>query len=193
MSRPFDGSANAGLRLDGQVAIVTGAGRGLGREYALALALGGAKVLVNGRGISSDEPERRVVEEIVARGGEAMLGMASVTDDVAVEALVNRVINRWGRVDVLVNNAGFLKDRPFAKCALEDFRSVVDVHLMGSVICTRSVWNLMLEQRYGRVVMIISSSGLAGNFGQAAYSAAKMGLVGLMNTLGSKVGSATCT
>jgi NAD(P)-dependent dehydrogenase (short-subunit alcohol dehydrogenase family) len=163
------------IRLDGQVAVVT---------YAIALSQRGAKVVVSGRGSSVDEAELRVVDEINSAGGQAMLGVASVTDRAAVNAMVRSVLNQWGRIDILINNAGFVRDRAFAKCDLDDFQSVLDVHLMGSVNCTKAVWNSMLEQAYGRIVLIISSSGLAGNFGQAAYSAAKMGLVGLMNTLG---------
>lgn len=172
------------LRLDGQVAIVTGAGRGLGRDYALALAARGARVVVNGRGTAGGNAEANVVAQITAAGGQAVVGIASVTDPQAIEGLVADTINRWGRIDILVNNAGFVRDKSFAKLELEDFRAVIDVHLNGAANCTKAVWGHMLEQRYGRVVMIISSSGLAGNFGQAAYSAAKMGLVGLMNTLG---------
>jgi len=178
-----DPTLNA-IRLDGQVAMITGAGRGLGREYAIALSQRGAKVVVNGRGSSGDNAEQRVVDEINSAGGQAMLGLASVTDRAGVNALVRDVLDQWGRIDILINNAGFVRDRAFAKCDLDDFQAVLDVHLMGSVNCTKAVWNSMLEQGHGRIVLIISSSGLAGNFGQAAYATAKMGLVGLMNTLG---------
>jgi NAD(P)-dependent dehydrogenase (short-subunit alcohol dehydrogenase family) len=175
--------ANAS-RFDGQVAIVTGAGRGLGRHYALALAARGAKVVVNGRSPAASSPERRVVDEIIAAGGEAMAAVASVTDERAVAKMVVDAIGRWGRIDILVSNAGFVRDRSFAKLDLDDFRAVIDVHLNGAAIVTRAVWNQMLARGYGRVILTTSSAGLAGNFGQAAYAAAKMGLVGLMHVLG---------
>jgi NAD(P)-dependent dehydrogenase (short-subunit alcohol dehydrogenase family) len=177
------------IRFDGKVAIVTGAGGGLGREHALALAARGAKVVVNDLGASRDgtggssAAAEAVVAEIVAAGGEAMANGASVTDPVAVQAMVDAAIAKWGSVDILVNNAGILRDKSFAKMTLEDFRFVVDVHLMGAVNCTKAVWDGMRERNYGRIVMTTSSSGLYGNFGQANYGAAKMALVGLMQTL----------
>lgn len=176
--------AIAPIRFDGQVAVVTGAGRGLGRQYALALAARGAKVVVNGRGGRNGEAERAVVDEITAKGGEAVALVGDVADARAMREMVADTLALWGRIDVLVNNAGFVRDKSFAKLGLDDFRAVLDVHLMGAVHCAKAVWTHMLERRYGRIVMIISSSGLAGNFGQAAYSAAKMGMVGLANTLG---------
>ncbi len=173
----------------GQVAIVTGAGGGLGREHALALAARGAKVVVNdlggardGSGASQSAAEA-VVAEILAAGGEAIASAASVTDFQAVSQMVAETMAKWGRVDVLVNNAGILRDKSFAKMELDDFRLVVDVHLMGAVNCTKAVWNIMRDQNYGRIVMTTSSSGLFGNFGQSNYGAAKMALVGLMQTL----------
>ena len=177
------------MRFDGRVAIVTGAGGGLGREHALALAKRGAKVVVNDLGGARDgsggsaSAAESVVTEIVAAGGEAMSNAASVTDYVAVEAMVAAAMARWGRVDIVVNNAGVLRDKTFAKMELDDFRFVMDVHLMGAVHCTKAVWDLMRDQNYGRIVMTTSSSGLYGNFGQANYGAAKMALVGLMQTL----------
>lgn len=177
---PSRGAVTA-IRLDGQVAIVTGASRGLGREFALALAERGARVLVHARTAQAAEP---VVQAIAEQGGEAMAWGAEITDAPAVQALVAAVLARWGRVDILVNNAGFVRDRSFAKLAPADFADVVNAHLMGSFHCTHAVWPGMLAQGYGRIVMIVSSSGLAGNFGQAAYAAAKMGLVGLAQTLG---------
>ena len=172
-----------------RVAIVTGAGGGLGRQHALALARRGAKVLVNDLGGSSDgrgasaSAAQAVVEEIQAWGGKAIANSASVTEFSAVSAMVQQAMDAWGRVDVLVNNAGILRDKSFAKMELADFRLVLDVHLMGAVHCCKAVWPIMMAQKYGRIVMTTSSSGLFGNFGQANYGAAKMALVGLMQTL----------
>lgn len=175
--------------LKGRVAIVTGAGRGLGLEHAMLLARLGARVLVNDLGSdttgagTSQSPAQTVAEEITAAGGEAIASGASVTDYAQVEKLVKDTVGHWGRVDILVNNAGVLRDRSFASLDLEDFRFVMDVHLMGAVHCTKAVWNLMRAQNYGRIVMTTSSSGLYGNFGQSNYGAAKLALVGLMQTL----------
>ena len=166
--------------LDGRVAIVTGAGGGLGREHALFLASRGARVVVNDR---AREAAEAVAGEIAAAGGTAISLPASVTDEAAIGSMVGRTMAEWGRVDILINNAGILRDKSFAKMTLEDFRAVVDVHLMGAVICTKAVWDQMRTQKYGRIVMTTSSSGLYGNFGQANYGAAKMALVGLMQTL----------
>ena len=177
------------IEFKGRVAIVTGAGGGLGRQHALALAARGAKVLVNDLGGARDgsggsvSAAQAVVDEIKAAGGEAIANGASVTDFVAVQAMVKQAVDAWGRVDILVNNAGILRDKSFAKMDLADFELVVDVHLMGAVHCTKAVWALMNEQKYGRIVMTTSSSGLYGNFGQSNYGAAKMALVGLMQTL----------
>ena len=177
------------IRFDGRVAIVTGAGGGLGRQHALALAARGAKVVVNDLGGTLDGnggtplAAQKVVDEIVAAGGIAMASGASVTDAAAVQAMVDAAMAAWGRVDILVNNAGILRDKSFTKMAIDDFRLVVEVHLMGAVHCTKAVWEVMRAQNYGRIVMTTSSSGLYGNFGQANYGAAKMALVGLMQTL----------
>jgi len=168
------------MSVEGRVAIITGAGGGLGRQHALFLARRGARVVVNDL---SQEVADRVVAEITAAGGEAIACVGSVTDEAAIAAMVGRTIAAWSRVDILVNNAGILRDKSFAKMTLDDFRLVVDVHLMGAVICTKAVWDVMREQRYGRILMTTSSSGLYGNFGQANYGAAKMALVGLMNVL----------
>jgi NAD(P)-dependent dehydrogenase (short-subunit alcohol dehydrogenase family) len=173
----------------GRVAIVTGAGGGLGRLHALALAARGAKVVVNdlggardGSGASTSAAEA-VVREIVAAGGEAIASGASVTDFEAVQAMVAQAMAAWGRIDILVNNAGILRDKTFAKMDLADFRLVVEVHLMGAVHCTKAVWPIMTAQKYGRIVMTTSSTGLYGNFGQSNYGAAKLAQVGLMQTL----------
>ena len=163
-----------------RVAIVTGAGRGLGKAHALALARSGARVLVNDLDPAS---VGQVCAEIGALGGEAIGSSANVQDLGSVEGMVADALERWSRVDILVNNAGILRDRTFAKIDLEDFRLVLDVHVMGSVNCTKAVWSHMRERGYGRIVLTSSSSGLYGNFGQSAYSAAKMALVGLMQTL----------
>jgi NAD(P)-dependent dehydrogenase (short-subunit alcohol dehydrogenase family) len=175
------------IRFHDRVAIVTGAGGGLGRAHALALAARGAKVVVNdfGRAAADGSPSAAdaVVAEIRAAGGTAIASRASVTDEAAVAAMVEQTLRQWGRIDILVNNAGILRDKSFAKMELADFRLVVDVHLMGAAICTHAVWNTMRAQKYGRVVMTTSSTGLYGNFGQANYGAAKMALVGLMQTL----------
>jgi NAD(P)-dependent dehydrogenase (short-subunit alcohol dehydrogenase family) len=170
----------AGVSLEGRVAIVTGAGGGLGRAHALFLARKGARMVVNDVGPGAAD---RVAAEIIAAGGKAIAVTASVTDEAAILAMVTRTQEEWGRVDILVNNAGILRDRSFAKMSLDDFRLVMDVHLMGAVITTKAVWDIMREQRHGRVVMTTSSSGLYGNFGQSNYGAAKMALVGLMQTL----------
>jgi NAD(P)-dependent dehydrogenase (short-subunit alcohol dehydrogenase family) len=177
------------IRFDGRVAIVTGAGGGLGREHALALAARGARVVVNDLGAAVDgsggapSAALAVVEQIRAAGGEAIANGASVTDAAAVQAMVDQALQAWGRIDILVNNAGILRDKSFAKMELADFRLVIEVHLMGAVNCCKAVWDAMRAQNYGRIVMTTSSSGLYGNFGQANYGAAKMALVGLMQTL----------
>ena len=177
------------IRYDGRVAIVTGAGQGLGGSHAIELAKRGAKVVVNDLGGSKDgtgassEAAQAVVAEIEAAGGEAMANGANVADYAAVEAMVQAAVEKWGRVDILVNNAGILRDKSFAKGSLEDFRLVLEVHLMGTVNCTKACWDVMREQEYGRIVVTTSSSGLYGNFGQSNYGAAKMGVVGMMNTL----------
>lgn len=168
------------MKLRDRTAIVTGAGGGLGKCHALMLASLGAKVVVNDMDGTS---AARVADEINANGGEAIDVAASVTDEGQVAVMVERVMAEWGRVDILVNNAGILRDKSFAKMDLADFRLVVDVHLMGAVICTKAVWEIMRKQGHGRIVMTTSSSGLYGSFGQSNYGAAKMALVGLMQTL----------
>ncbi len=177
------------IEFKGQVAIVTGAGGGLGRAHALALAARGAKVLVNDLGGARDgsggsvSAAEAVAAEIRAAGGEALANGASVTDFSAVQAMVQQAMTAWGRVDILVNNAGILRDKTFAKMELADFELVLQVHLMGAVHCNKAVWPIMNAQKYGRILMTTSSTGLFGNFGQTNYGAAKLALVGLMQTL----------
>ncbi|EMB6252932.1 SDR family NAD(P)-dependent oxidoreductase [Serratia sp. PF2-63] len=171
--------------LKNRVAIVTGAGGGLGRAHALALARCGARVVVNDlAGDRAGSAAQSVAREIQANGGVAMVNGGDVTDCAAMQAMVASACQVWGRVDILVNNAGILRDKSFAKLSLDDFRRVIEVHLMGAVNCTKAVWDRMRVQQYGRIVMTTSSSGLYGNFGQSNYGAAKMALVGLMQTLG---------
>jgi NAD(P)-dependent dehydrogenase (short-subunit alcohol dehydrogenase family) len=172
-----------------RVVIVTGAGAGLGRCHALEFARRGAKVVVNdlggkvdGSGGSSDAA-MKVVEEIKALGAEAIANGASVSDRAGAESIVNDAIAKWGRVDVVINNAGILRDKSFSKMELDDFELVLKVHLLGSAYVTKAAWPHMNTQKYGRIIMTTSSSGLYGNFGQSNYGAAKLGLVGLMNTL----------
>ncbi|MGN5374821.1 SDR family NAD(P)-dependent oxidoreductase [Sphingomonas hankookensis] len=176
------------LRFDQRVAIVTGAGGGLGRAYALELARRGARVIVNDVGASRDgtgasDAAEQVVAEIAALGGEAIASGASVTDAAAMDAMAAEAIDRFGRIDILINNAGVLRDRSFARMTAEDFAFVLDVHLTGSANATRAVWGTMRAQGHGRILMTASSSGLYGNFGQANYAAAKLGIVGLARTL----------
>ncbi len=177
------------INFDGKVAIVTGAGGGLGRQHALELARRGAKVVVNDLGGSMDgsggssEMANAVVQEIVDGGGQAISNGSSVTDETGVANLVQQTMDEYGRIDILINNAGILRDKSFAKVSIEDFRLVVEVHLMGTVLPTKAVWPIMKEQQYGRIVVTTSSSGLYGNFGQTNYGAAKMAVIGLMNTL----------
>jgi NAD(P)-dependent dehydrogenase (short-subunit alcohol dehydrogenase family) len=177
------------IRYDGKVAIVTGAGQGLGRSHAIELAKRGAKVVINDLGGSKDgsggssEAAMAVVAEIEALGGEAIANGANVAKFDEVEAMVKQTMDQWGRIDILVNNAGILRDKSFSKASLDDFKLVLDVHLMGTVNCTKACWNIMRDQGYGRIVVTTSSSGLYGNFGQSNYGSAKMGVIGFMNTL----------
>ncbi|QYU69156.1 SDR family NAD(P)-dependent oxidoreductase [Leptolyngbya sp. 15MV] len=171
-----------------KVAIVTGAGGGLGREYALELARRGAKVVVNDLGGSRDgtghsDAALKVVEEIERLGGEAISNGSSVTEYDQMEKMIADARQKWGGVHILINNAGVLRDKPFAKMTPEDFEFVVKVHLTGSAFATKAAWETMREQAYGRILMTASSTGLFGNFGQANYGAAKLGLAGLTKTL----------
>ena len=179
----------ADIRFDGKVAIVTGAGGGLGRQHALELARRGAKVVVNDLGAALDgsggssEAAGKVVEEIKAAGGEAIADGGSVTDDAGAANLVKRATDAFGRLDILIANAGILRDKSFSKMEIADFDAVMAVHLMGTVKPLHHAWPIMREQQYGRIVVTTSSTGLYGNFGQANYGAAKLSLVGLMKTL----------
>jgi NAD(P)-dependent dehydrogenase (short-subunit alcohol dehydrogenase family) len=177
------------IRFDDRVAIVTGAGTGLGRSHALGLAARGAKVMVNDLGVSRDgtgsssEAAESVVAEIKAMGGEAMAHGCDVSDEDGVIDMVSQVVHAWSRVDIVVNNAGILRDKTFGKMSMADFRKVVDVHLIGSANVAHACWPIMREQKYGRVVFTSSASGIYGNFGQSNYGAAKAAMVGLMNVL----------
>lgn len=179
----------ADIRFDGKVAIVTGAGGGLGRQHALELARRGAKVVVNdlggsvdGSGGSSTAAEA-VVAEIKAFGGEAIANGSSVTDDAGVAHMVQQTLDAWGRIDILVANAGILRDKTFSKMEIADFEAVMNVHVMGTVKPAKAVWEIMKAQNYGRILVTTSSTGLYGNFGQSNYGAAKLALIGFMNTL----------
>jgi NAD(P)-dependent dehydrogenase (short-subunit alcohol dehydrogenase family) len=172
-----------------KVAIITGAGGGLGKCHALELAKRGAKVVVNDFGGSaagtgsSTSPAQQVVNEIISAGGEAIANTASVSDEQGAASIVQDAINKWGRVDILINNAGILRDKSFSKVTIEDFQAVTNVHLWGTVFCTKAAWPHMIAQNYGRIIMTTSTSGLFGNFGQTNYGSAKMGVIGLMNSL----------
>lgn len=173
----------------GKVAVVTGAGSGIGRSHALMLAKRGARLVVNDLGSKvtgdskSSEAADKVVDEIIAEGGEAIAEYSDVSSETEANKIIETAISKWGRVDVLINNAGILRDKSFSKITMEDYRKVIDVHLMGSVYCTHAAWPYMRQQNYGRVIFTTSVAGLYGNFGQSNYSAAKMSLVGLTKTL----------
>jgi NAD(P)-dependent dehydrogenase (short-subunit alcohol dehydrogenase family) len=173
------------IRFEPRVAIVTGAGGGLGRAHALGLAARGARVVVNdlGRDGGASDAAQAVVAEITAQGGKAIADGADVSDVGQVQAMAARALSQWGRIDILVANAGILLDRSFVKMEMAEFRRVIEVHLLGSAYCAKAVWEPMREAKYGRIVFTSSASGLYGNFGQANYGAAKAGMVGLMNVL----------
>ncbi|EJP74110.1 MAG: SDR family NAD(P)-dependent oxidoreductase [Gammaproteobacteria bacterium] len=176
------------IRFDDQVAIVTGAGGGIGKQHALELARRGAKVVVNDLGGGVDgtgtsDASEAVVDQILSEGGEAIANGASVTDLDAIKDMTEQVVSKWGKIDILVNNAGILRDKTFHNVSMDDFNLVMDVHFQGTLNCTHTIYPIMRENGYGRIVFTSSSSGVFGNFGQSNYGAAKMAMVGLMNTL----------
>ena len=177
------------INFENQVAIVTGAGGGLGRQHALELGRRGARVVVNDLGGDVDgsggsvSAAELVSQEIIDNGGQAIANGASVSDIDSVQNMIDQTMATWGRIDILVNNAGILRDKTFSKLEVSNWHAVLDVHLNGSMNCSKLVWPIMTKQSYGRIVMTTSTSGLFGNFGQSNYGAAKLGLVGFMNTL----------
>ena len=176
------------IRFDGQVAIVTGAGGGIGKQHALELSRRGAKVVVNDLGGGVDgtgtsDASEEVVDQIKSEGGEAIANGASVTDLEAIKEMTKEAIDKWGRIDILVNNAGILRDKTFHNVSIEDFNLVMDVHFQGTLNCTHTIYPIMRENGYGRIVVTSSASGVFGNFGQSNYGSAKMAMIGLMNTL----------
>jgi len=177
------------LSLAERVAVITGAGGGLGRAYAIQLAALGAKVVVNDRGVSSDgsgndkSAAEMVVDEITRTGGEAVASYDNVADWQGATDIIQKAIDRFGKIDILVNNAGILRDKSLPKMDPEDYRNVISVHLDGTFYCTKAAFIHMKEQKYGRIVSTASTTGLYGNFGQVNYGSAKMGIVGLMNCL----------
>lgn len=177
------------ISFEDKVVIITGAGGGLGRSHALEFAKRGAKVVVNDLGGEVDgsggssEAANNVVKEITDAGGTAIPNGSSVIDDKGVKNMVDQTMDEFGRIDILINNAGILRDKSFSKMEIEDFTIVTDIYLMGSVKPTKMVWEIMKEQNYGRILVTTSSTGLYGNFGQSNYGAAKLGVVGFVNTL----------
>ncbi len=173
------------IRFDERLAIVTGAGAGLGRCYALELAARGARVVVNDYGVLPDGTScaRQVVQEIRERGGQAVSNEDDVGDRKAAERMVALAMDHFGRVDILINNAGIIKDKSFMKMPLDDFEELVRIHLLGSVYLTKAAFPHMVNAKYGRILMTTSTAGLYGNFGQTNYAAVKLGLVGFMNAL----------
>ncbi|MBS3943273.1 MAG: SDR family oxidoreductase, partial [Dethiobacter sp.] len=175
------------IRFEGRVAVVTGAGGGLGRAYALLLAARGAKVVVNDLGGAFDgsgadsTPAQKVVDEIIAAGGEAVANYDSVSEWEGAQNIIKTAVHTYGKIDILINNAGILRDKSMLKMELDDYRKVISVHLDGTFFCTKAAFPHMREQGYGRIVSTASAAGVYGNFGQTNYGAAKMGIVGLMN------------
>ena len=177
------------IRFDEKVAVITGAGSGLGRSYALYLASRGSRVLVNDIGVFNDKNGRKyhtaqlVAEEIKSRGGRAEANFESVDDPASAQRIVEAALEHFGSADILINNAGILRDKTFLKMSLEEFSRVLSVHLLGTVYVTRAAFPIMKGNSYGRTVLTTSIAGLYGNFGQTNYSAAKMAIVGFMNAL----------
>jgi NAD(P)-dependent dehydrogenase (short-subunit alcohol dehydrogenase family) len=177
----------AGIRFDGRVAVITGAGGGLGRAYALLLAGRGARIVVNDLGGTFDgsgadsTPAQKVVDEIKAAGGEAVANYDSVAEWESAQKIIRAALDNYGRIDILINNAGILRDKSIMKMEIEDYRKILSVHLDGTFFCTKAAFPKMREQGYGRIVSTASAAGVYGNFGQTNYGAAKMGIVGLMN------------
>ncbi|MBO6658871.1 MAG: SDR family NAD(P)-dependent oxidoreductase [Pseudomonadales bacterium] len=173
---------------EGKVVVITGAGGGLGKAHALEFASRGAKVVVNdlggsGDGTGSGDAADVVVNEIKAAGGEAIANKASVSDKAGAQSIIDDAVSAYGTVDILVNNAGILRDKSFKNMEMGDWDIVMDVHLNGTAYVTKAAWPIMYEKNYGRIVLTSSVSGIYGNFGQANYAAAKMGMVGMMNVL----------
>lgn len=175
------------IRFDDRIAVVTGAGGGLGKAYALLLASRGAKVVVNDLGGTFDgsgsdaTPAQQVVDEIRAAGGEAVANHDSVAEWESAQNIIKTALNSFGKIDILINNAGILRDKSFLKMELDDYRKIMSVHLDGTFYCTKAAFASMKDQTYGRIVSTASAAGLYGNFGQANYGAAKMGIAGMMN------------
>jgi len=173
---------------ENKVVVITGAGGGLGKAHALEFARRGAKVVVNdlggsGDGVGASDMADQVVAEITAAGGIAIAIKASVSSEAGAQSIIDDAVSAFGTVDIVVNNAGILRDKTFRKMPLEDWRLLLDVHLTGSAYVTHAAWPILMDKRWGRVVLTSSTSGIYGNFGQANYGAAKMGMVGLMNVL----------
>jgi NAD(P)-dependent dehydrogenase (short-subunit alcohol dehydrogenase family) len=169
--------------VDGRIAVVTGAGQGLGRSYAVALAAAGAKVVVNDIGQGEINTAQQVVDEIIAAGGQAIADRNSVATPEGGQAIVQSALDAYGRIDILVSNAGIERNQSYAKSTDEQWRAVMDVHLNGTHYLCRAAWPHMIAQGHGRIIPITSPSGLWGNFSQSSYAAAKMGMIGLANVL----------
>ena len=171
-----------------KVVVITGAGRGLGRSHALAFAAQGAKVIVNDSGSAVDgtgsgNTAQAVADEIAAGGGMAVPSTESIATEAGATRMIQEVVDQFGTVDIVVNNVGILRDKTFKNVTMDNFRAVLDVHLMGSVYVTKAAWPIMIDKGWGRVVFTSSGSGIFGNFGQSNYASAKMSVIGLMNVL----------
>ena len=176
------------INVKDKVVLITGAGGGIGREHALEFGRRGAKVVVNDlgtnvRGEGASDRAAGVAAEIIGQGGIAVSNNFSVADPDEAKAMVQQAIDEFGRIDIVINNAGILRNRTFKNTTTDDFRLIVEVHLLGSAYVTHAAWPFMYEQNYGRIILTSSVSGIFGQFGQSAYGAAKMGMLGLMNVL----------